>query len=150
MVQQQPTISALVVDDSEVVRELLIRLLRYTFPVDWRFVEAGDGAEGLEKLNPKRTQMIFLDWNMPRLSGPEFLRRLRERRGTDHLRVVMVTGRTLVGDIEKALDRYQVDAYVTKPFGALDLERRLGSLIQSVMEPEAAPRPSLLARVFGG
>ena len=67
--------SCLVVDDSKVIRKVARHILEsMEFSVD----EAADGQEALTFCRANRPDVILLDWNMPVMSGMEFLRALRE------------------------------------------------------------------------
>lgn len=68
----------LVVDDSEVMRKIVIRSLRQAGYGDHDVEEAEDGVQGLEKAATFNPSVILSDWNMPNMNGLEFLRALRE------------------------------------------------------------------------
>lgn len=67
----------LVVDDSRVMRQIVIRTLRQAGFGGHDIVEAEDGADGLAKAQSERPDLILSDWNMPVMSGLEFLTALR-------------------------------------------------------------------------
>jgi two-component system chemotaxis response regulator CheY len=67
----------LVVDDSKAMRMIVLRALRQSGFGDAQTVEAEDGVQGLEKVRAERPDLVLSDWNMPNLSGIEFLRELR-------------------------------------------------------------------------
>ena len=67
--------SCLVVDDSKVIRKVARHILEtLNFTVD----EAEDGREALARCEASMPDVILLDWNMPVMSGMEFLRALRQ------------------------------------------------------------------------
>ena len=72
---------ALVIDDSRAMRALLGRLLgEIGFAVD----EAGNGREGLEHLGTHGApDVVLVDWNMPEMSGFEFVQAVRANRDYD-------------------------------------------------------------------
>jgi len=79
----------LVVDDHEDVRECLVLMLG----LGGHEVEsARDGMEALEVAERFRPNLIFLDIQMPKLSGIEVCRRLRERQWAQHICIYAVTG----------------------------------------------------------
>ena len=81
---------ALLVDDSATVRSVLRSMLEQD---GVQVVEAQDGAEGLEQLRSDPSiGLVFLDVNMPGLSGLAMLRLLRADRGLNALPVVLLTG----------------------------------------------------------
>jgi two-component system chemotaxis response regulator CheY len=83
---------ALVIDDSKAMRALLGRLLgEIGFSVD----EAGNGREGLEHLQAHGApDVVLVDWNMPEMSGFEFVQAVRSNRDYDAVRLIMVTTET--------------------------------------------------------
>jgi two-component system chemotaxis response regulator CheY len=104
---------ALVIDDSRAMRALLGRLLgEIGFTVD----EAGNGREGLEHLQAHGApDVVLVDWNMPEMSGFEFVQAVRANRDYDAVRLIMVTTETEMTRVVKALGA-GLDAYVMKPF----------------------------------
>lgn len=69
-------IRVLVVDDSRVMRQIVIRTLRQA-GYDWDVREASDGAEALEAVRADEPDVVLSDWNMPNMSGIELLEALR-------------------------------------------------------------------------
>ena len=67
----------IVADDSRVMRQIVIRTLRQSGYSDWDIVEAEDGAVGLAKVAAEKPDLVLSDWNMPNMTGIEFLRALR-------------------------------------------------------------------------
>ena len=67
----------LVVDDSSVMRKIVIRTLRQAGFGDHDVVEAEDGVEGLAKVKESRPDVVLSDWNMPNMDGLQFCEALR-------------------------------------------------------------------------
>ena len=67
----------LVVDDSRVMRQIVIRTLRQAGHGGHEIVEAENGREGLEAVQSARPDLVLSDWNMPEMSGIDFLANLR-------------------------------------------------------------------------
>ncbi len=104
---------ALIIDDSRAMRALLGRILS---ELGFDVAEAGDGREGLEHLRANGIPDVALvDWNMPQMSGIEFVEAVRAVRDYDAMRLVMVTTETEMTRVVKALGA-GLDAYVMKPF----------------------------------
>jgi two-component system chemotaxis response regulator CheY len=104
---------ALIIDDSRAMRALLGRILS---ELGFQVAEAGDGREGLEHLRTNGIPDVALvDWNMPEMSGIEFVEAVRAVRDYDSMRLVMVTTETEMTRVVKALGA-GLDAYVMKPF----------------------------------
>ena len=112
----------LMVEDSAPLRSALTRGLRRTgFIVD----EAPDGALALDLSAVYPYEVIVLDLMLPRLSGLEFLARLRET--THPARVLVLSARDLVKDRVAALN-LGADDYLTKPFAFDELKARITAL----------------------
>jgi two-component system chemotaxis response regulator CheY len=104
--------SCLVVDDSRVVRKVARRILEgYNFEI----TEAVDGAEALSICRSLMPEAILLDWTMPLMDGPEFLRRLRKEPGGEAPTVIFCSAETHPDRIAEALD-LGADEYIMKPF----------------------------------
>ena len=67
----------LIVDDSKAMRMIVTRTMRQAGFADHDFVEATNGVEGLESVAEAQPDLILCDWNMPEMSGIDFLRTLR-------------------------------------------------------------------------
>lgn len=105
---------ALIVDDSKAMRTILRRALGDCGFVE--FAEAADGAQGLAALRDGAPpDVAFVDWNMPVMSGIEFVRSVRAQRAYDAMALIMVTSETATENVEQALDA-GADEYVMKPF----------------------------------
>src|SRR6266446_27995 len=98
------------------MRRLLMQVLFLTELAEFHFTEAVDGLDALARFNPQRIDIMFVDWNMPRLSGIDFVRQVRASGKADHIPIVMVTGNATAGNIQDALDEAGADVYITKPY----------------------------------
>jgi two-component system, chemotaxis family, chemotaxis protein CheY len=106
-------VHALVIDDSRAIRLILGRMLRELgFEVD----QAANGREGLACLDAGLTpELMLVDWNMPEMTGIEFVAALRQPPYSSTARVMMVTTETEVPQMVRALE-VGADEYVMKPF----------------------------------
>lgn len=127
-------LKALVVDDSRVMRTMVMRMLGEAKLADFEFIEAEDGADALSKFNPDHIDIAFVDWNMPNMSGIDFVRKVRANRNARHIPLIMVTSERTMGKMEDALDRAGANAYICKPFTAAELHAKLGKIISSMPE----------------
>lgn len=113
--------SCLVVDDSKVIRRVARHILEsMEFSVD----EAADGQEALTFCRANRPDVILLDWNMPVMSGMEFLQQLSSVKTANRPKVIFCTTENGLGHIKAALDA-GADEYVMKPFDRDTLESKL-------------------------
>jgi two-component system chemotaxis response regulator CheY len=104
--------TCLVVDDSRVVRKVARKILE---DLGFRCEEAENGQEAMQVCVRRMPEAILLDWNMPVLSGIEFLRRLRKMSGGDQPKVVFCTTENDLAHIQEALSA-GADEYIMKPF----------------------------------
>ena len=105
---------ALIVDDSRVMRSILKKFLASEgFST---LVEAGDGAEGLDRLKEVGVvDLALVDWNMPRMNGLDFVVAVRSNRAFSKVRVMMVTTEAEASQMARALEA-GANEYVMKPF----------------------------------
>ncbi|MDF2496264.1 response regulator [Sphingomonas sp.] len=113
--------SCLVVDDSKVIRKVARHILE---GLDFTVSEAADGREALDACNASIPDVILLDWNMPVMSGMEFLRALRETDVSPRPKVVFCTTENGVAHIRAAIEA-GADEYVMKPFDRETLQSKL-------------------------
>lgn len=104
--------TCLVVDDSRVVRKVARRIVE---DLGFQCVEAEDGEIALNECKKGMPEAILLDWNMPNMSGIEFLVKLRELDGGDAPKVIFCTTENEMSFIQKALEE-GANEYIMKPF----------------------------------
>ena len=114
----------LVIEDN---RNLVANLFDYFEARGHTLDAAPDGITGLHLATTQPYDAIVLDWMMPRMDGPEVLRRLREEHLSE-LPVIMLTARDELPD-KIAGFRAGADDYLTKPFALPELEVRLEALL---------------------
>jgi two-component system chemotaxis response regulator CheY len=115
--------SCLVVDDSKVIRKVARHILEsMAFAVE----EAADGQEALTFCRANRPDVILLDWNMPVMSGMEFLGAFNDLDygNEERPRVVFCTTENSIDHIRAAIEA-GADEYVMKPFDRETLEGKL-------------------------
>jgi two-component system chemotaxis response regulator CheY len=113
--------SCLIVDDSKVIRKVARHILEtLQFSVD----EAEDGQEALERMESQMPDVVLLDWNMPVMSGMEFLRTLRQKNLEPKPKIVFCTTENDSAHIRAAIEA-GADEYVMKPFDRETLESKL-------------------------
>ena len=113
--------TCLVVDDSKVIRKVARHILE---TLDFNVREAGDGREALDSCLETPPDVILLDWNMPVMSGMDFLRALRESSVAAKPKVVFCTTENGMAYIRAAIEA-GADEYVMKPFDRDTLESKL-------------------------
>ncbi|URW76753.1 response regulator [Sphingomonas donggukensis] len=113
--------TCLVVDDSKVIRKVARHILE---TLDFEVREAGDGREALDACMATPPDVILLDWNMPVMSGMDFLRALRDTDIGSKPKVVFCTTENGMAYIRAAIEA-GADEYVMKPFDRETLESKL-------------------------
>ena len=124
-----PNMKILVVDDFPTMRRIvktLFKQLGYN-----NIVEAEDGAQAYETLKDQGNfEFICSDWNMPNMTGLEFLKTVRADPQFKHLPFLMVTAEAEKENIIEAV-KSGVSNYVVKPFTAQILAEKLNKIFQS-------------------
>lgn len=104
----------LVVDDSAVMRSVIIKTLRISGMPLGEIYQAGNGAEALQVLEDNWVDVALVDINMPVMDGEEMIRRVRDNPDTEDLEMVVVSTESSDTRIE-SLRRKNVE-FVHKPF----------------------------------
>jgi two-component system phosphate regulon response regulator PhoB len=106
------TPTVLVVEDEDA----LATLLQYNLEKEgYRVIHAGDGEEALILVQEQQPDLVVLDWMLPKVSGIEVCRRLRQRPESRNLPILMLTARGEESDRVRGLDT-GADDYLVKPF----------------------------------
>lgn len=103
----------LVVDDSKVMREMIMACLRTLEGTT--FTQAGSGLEAIERLSMKRFDLVVLDLNMPDIGGIEVVEFVRAQDNLKSLPIIIVTTRGDEGSRARALSA-GASQFMTKPF----------------------------------
>jgi two-component system chemotaxis response regulator CheY len=122
----------LLVDDSKVMREMLVACLRGQS--QYSFTHASSGLEAIEQLSLKPYHLVLLDLNMPDMGGIEVIEFIRAQ---DHLRtlpIIIVTTRGDESSREKAL-KAGATRYVTKPFTPEGIQAEVASALAQEARP---------------
>jgi two-component system chemotaxis response regulator CheY len=118
----------LVVDDSKVMREMLIACLRGKEDVS--FTQASSGLEAIEQLSLKGFDLLLLDLNMPDIGGVEVVEFVRSQDNLKNLPIVIVTTRGDEASRERAL-KAGATRYLTKPFEPAMIQSEVDSVLSS-------------------
>ena len=153
-------LKALVVDDSGVMRKMVMKGLTDSKLADFEYIEAVDGQDALTKFDPKLIDIGFVDWNMPNMTGIEFVREIRNLYGggMSGVPLIMVTSEKTMGKIQEALDEAGADAFICKPFTVEELQSKLKKVIEkagirklrreAAQKKQQAPSGGLFAKLF--
>jgi two-component system chemotaxis response regulator CheY len=118
----------LIVDDSSTMRRIIINTLNKLGYKECH--EAGNGREGIERLASTPVDMVITDWNMPEMSGIDFIRAVRANDATKALPVLMVTTNAAEDDIVEAL-KAGVNNYVVKPFTPDTIKEKIQAALKT-------------------
>lgn len=113
--------TCLIVDDSKVVRKVARKIFE---DLHFTCTEAEDGQKAYEACMAEMPEVILLDWNMPVMSGIEFLRKLRQAPNGDFPKVVFCTTENDFSFIQEALGA-GANEYIMKPFDSEIVQSKL-------------------------
>ena len=116
----------LIADDSKAMRRIIQAMLREAGFRGHAVVEAADGAEALTLAGQEHPDLVISDWNMPNMTGIEFLQKIR----ADGSKVPFGFVTT---EVSPEMRQMATDAgalfMIAKPFGPNDFERALADIL---------------------
>lgn len=121
--------TCLVVDDSTITRLIGRKVIE---SLGFHCVEAQDGAEALNHCRQSMPEVILLDWNMPYLSGYDFMLALRNLPKGETPVVIFCTSEGGIDHIDRAL-KHGANEYLIKPF---DTDMMRDKFIQTGLLPD--------------
>jgi two-component system chemotaxis response regulator CheY len=115
-------VKAIVIDDSRATRVILKRTLTAQ---GFEVIEAGDGKQAIEELEKTGPlDLALVDWNMPVMTGYEFIVEIRSRANFASMSIMMVTTESETSQVQLALDA-GANEYIMKPFTDEVLKEKL-------------------------
>jgi CheY-like chemotaxis protein len=130
-----PGMNILIVDDESSTRTLMDKIVRNKFSCIPTL--ATNGEEALKKIAFEKPDLILLDVSMPRMNGPEFLKRLRSKDEWKSIPVIMVTAtgeRTMVEQVASL----GVAGYILKPLSSSQIVDRIAEALQNISSSDTA------------
>lgn len=123
----------LLVDDFEMIRSLLKQALKQLGYTD--LTEAVDGVDAYEKITKAKDDgqcfdIVFLDWNMPRMTGIEVVQKCKEDDSLKNIPFIMITAEREQKSVVAAL-KAGVSDYVIKPFSPKQLASKIERIVNS-------------------
>jgi len=115
----------LIVEDDPKNMKVVVMALR---PHGYALLEATDGEEALEIALRDTPDLILLDMQLPKMSGLEVTRKLREMPAFSHIRIIALTAYAMKGDKEKFIEA-GCDAYLSKPINTRELPRVIAEIL---------------------
>ncbi len=118
----------LVVDDSKVVRKIIISMLSHC---DYFCLEAEDGIDALEKLVVNKVDMIIADLNMPKMTGHELVKTIRQSNIYNNIPILMLTTEQNEESKKMCMDA-GANVYLAKPIPSEEIISSVKSLLNPV------------------
>jgi DNA-binding response OmpR family regulator len=118
----------LVADDERDIRELIGYTLRFA---GFEVVLVADGIAAIEQAPLEQPDLILLDVRMPRVTGYDVCRLLKEDPATSAIPIVFLSAKGQEGEIQEGLDSGAVE-YIVKPFTPDDLTDQVREVLQRV------------------
>jgi two-component system chemotaxis response regulator CheY len=116
----------LLVDDSKTMRGIVQRAIRQAGFRGLSVGEAENGAQALEKLRGEQPRLILSDWNMPEMSGIDFL--VQVRASANKVPFGFITSEASAGIRQLAMDS-GASFLITKPFSPEDMQAALSPIL---------------------
>jgi two-component system chemotaxis response regulator CheY len=116
----------LLVDDSRTMRMIVQRAIRQAGYRGLAVGEAENGAQALEKLRAEQPKLILSDWNMPEMSGIDFLKELRSAQ--NEVPFGFITSETSSGIKDLAMSA-GATFLISKPFSPEDVQKVLSPIL---------------------
>ncbi len=123
-------LNILVVDDSEIMRKMIIRTIHLCGLDIGDIYEAGDGQCGLDQLDQNWIDLLFIDVNMPVMDGMEMLKQVRNRPETADLPILIVSTESNPNRIREIDEKGA--GFVHKPFTPEGLRGKIEEMIYPV------------------
>lgn len=118
----------LIAEDESAVSELLLYNLQKE---DYKVAVAADGEEAMMMIDERAPDLLLLDWMLPKVSGIEVCRRIRNGGANPNMPIIMLTARGEESDRIRGLDT-GADDYVTKPFSTTELMARVRAVLRRI------------------
>lgn len=122
----------LVVDDSGVQRKMIIQTIRKA-GFQHEVLEAGDGQQAIQTLGTNFSEigLVLCDWNMPNLSGIDFVEAIAKVPQVAKIPVFMVTSEGTQAKIEEAYAKHAgLAGYIVKPFTPEQLKSKIETFLK--------------------
>jgi CheY-like chemotaxis protein len=115
----------LIVEDNPLNMRLLEMILKAN---NYTLLKATDGEEALDIAIRERPDLLIMDIRLPKVSGLEVVRRLKENPAFSHTPIIALTAHAMKGDKEKAIEA-GCDSYLSKPVNTRELPRLVANML---------------------
>lgn len=120
----------LIIDDALVMRNIHKNVLREHGFKDEDFREAGDGEAALRIASAEFIDLFLVDWNIPKMSGLEFIKKIRAMERYAKTPVIMITSEAARYNVVEAIEAGTTD-YLVKPIKAALMWEKLSRYVVS-------------------
>jgi two-component system alkaline phosphatase synthesis response regulator PhoP len=115
----------LIAEDEPDIRELISLALQFN---GFEVISASDGAEAVELASNNSFDLIMLDVRMPRLTGYEACRQLREMETTKEIPIIFLSAKGQEAEVDEGLEA-GADRYILKPFAPIELANEIKQIL---------------------
>ncbi|MBS4174286.1 response regulator [Bacillus sp. FJAT-49736] len=115
----------LLAEDEEVLRMLITDTLE---DQDFAVQEAEDGQEAIQYLEENKYDLLILDYMMPKVSGIEVIKYIREKQKDHHLKILMLSAKSQQFEQEKVFDA-GANFFMAKPFSPIELLAKIEGIL---------------------
>jgi DNA-binding response OmpR family regulator len=114
----------LLTEDEEVLRMLIVDTLEENYEID----EAVNGEEALAKIKENDYELLLVDYMMPKMTGLELIKKIRNDLENKHMKILMLTAKTENVDQNK-IKLAGADYFLAKPFSPIQLVELIGEIM---------------------
>ena len=111
-------------DDPDILQLVAFRLERAGYEV----IQATDGEEALRLVTERQPDLAVLDVMMPKVTGYDVTRQIRENQATTKIPVILLTARVQEADVARGFEA-GADDYIKKPFSPQELRSRVQAIL---------------------
>ncbi len=111
-------------DDPDILQLVAFRLERAGYEV----IQATDGEEALRLVTERQPDLAVLDVMMPKVTGYDVTRQIRENQATSQIPVILLTARVQEADVARGFEA-GADDYIKKPFSPQELRSRVQAIL---------------------
>jgi len=115
----------LIVEDNPLNMRLIEMILKTN---SYTLLKATDGEEALDIATRERPDLVLMDIRLPKVSGLEVARRLKENPAFSHIPIIALTAHAMKGDKEKAIEA-GCDSYLSKPINTHELPKLVADML---------------------
>lgn len=116
----------LIAEDDQDIRELVVLTLQFS---GFDVVSVEDGSLAVEEARTKSFDLILMDVRMPRMTGYEACRRLKEMESTQNIPIIFLSAKGQEAEIQTGLDAGAAD-YILKPFAPDTLVNTINKVLK--------------------